>query len=59
MELEGRIAIVSGGGQGIGAAISRAMTREGATVIIADIRDEPGGVGVGCGDRWEGHLPVL
>ncbi len=39
MELEGRVAIISGGGQGIGAAIGRAMAREGATVVIADINE--------------------
>lgn len=40
MELVGKIAIVSGGGQGIGAAISRCFAEEGAKVIIAEIDSE-------------------
>ena len=39
-ELAGRVAIVTGGAAGIGAGIVRVLTREGATVLIADI-DEP------------------
>jgi NAD(P)-dependent dehydrogenase (short-subunit alcohol dehydrogenase family) len=42
MQLEGRTAIVSGGGSGIGEAVARAYAREGARVIVADI-DEDGG----------------
>lgn len=38
--LEGRVAIVTGGGQGIGRAIAVGMAREGAAVAIADIDDE-------------------
>lgn len=35
--LEGRTAIVTGGGSGIGAAIARALGDEGASVAVADI----------------------
>jgi len=40
--LDGKIAIVTGGAQGQGAAISRAFAAEGAQVAIADVADEPG-----------------
>jgi NAD(P)-dependent dehydrogenase (short-subunit alcohol dehydrogenase family) len=37
MKLDGKIAIVTGGGQGIGRAIALTLAREGAAVAIADI----------------------
>ena len=40
MKLKGKTAIVTGGAQGIGAAIVRAYVKEGARVIIADIADD-------------------
>lgn len=40
MKLEGRVAIVTGAGQGIGRAIAQKLSQEGATVVVADINEE-------------------
>lgn len=40
--LSGRVAIVTGGVGGIGAAVSRLLAAEGADVVVADIRDAEG-----------------
>jgi NAD(P)-dependent dehydrogenase (short-subunit alcohol dehydrogenase family) len=40
MKLEGRVAIVTGGAQGIGRAIAEKLSEEGALVVIADINEE-------------------
>jgi NAD(P)-dependent dehydrogenase (short-subunit alcohol dehydrogenase family) len=40
--LDGRAAIVTGGGQGIGRGVARALAREGAAVTIAEINPETG-----------------
>lgn len=39
--LEGKIAVITGGGSGIGEAISRRFASEGAEVIILDVNEEP------------------
>ena len=38
-ELEGRVALVTGGSRGIGAATARALAEAGARVIITDVSD--------------------
>jgi NAD(P)-dependent dehydrogenase (short-subunit alcohol dehydrogenase family) len=38
--LDGRVAVVTGGASGLGAAFSRGLAAVGATVIIADINEE-------------------
>jgi NAD(P)-dependent dehydrogenase (short-subunit alcohol dehydrogenase family) len=40
--LQGRVAIVTGAGQGIGRAIARGFAREGAAVVIAELNREQG-----------------
>jgi NAD(P)-dependent dehydrogenase (short-subunit alcohol dehydrogenase family) len=42
--LEGKVAIVTGGAQGIGAAIARGLAAEGAEVVVADLEPPEGGV---------------
>ncbi len=40
--LEGKVAVVTGAGQGIGAAIARRYSQEGASVVIAEINADQG-----------------
>lgn len=42
MRLEGKLAVVTGAGQGIGAAIARRYSQEGAAVVIAEISEDQG-----------------
>jgi len=39
MKLEGKIAVITGAAQGIGAALARGYAKEGARIVIADILD--------------------
>ncbi|PPJ25823.1 short-chain dehydrogenase [Nocardia nova] len=43
--LEGKVAIVTGGGRGIGAAISHLFAQEGASLVVNDLGTAPDGVG--------------
>ena len=42
--LEGKVAIVTGGAQGIGAAIASGLDVAGATVVVADLNPPEGGI---------------
>jgi NAD(P)-dependent dehydrogenase (short-subunit alcohol dehydrogenase family) len=49
--LEGKVAVVTGAGSGIGEATARLMVREGAAVVVADIN-------VAAAERVAGDLPT-
>jgi 3-oxoacyl-[acyl-carrier protein] reductase len=38
-KLEGKVAIVAGGGRGIGAAAAKALGREGASIVVNYARE--------------------
>ena len=42
MRLQGKVAIITGAGQGIGEAYAHRFAKEGATVIVADVNAEKG-----------------
>ena len=42
MRLDGKVAIITGGAGGIGRGMTRALTKEGARVLVVDINDEAG-----------------
>ena len=42
MRLDGKVAIITGAGQGIGEAYARRFAQEGASVVVADINAEKG-----------------
>src|SRR5262245_18211789 len=62
-KLSGRVAIVTGGASGIGAASARLLTDAGASVIVADVK-EPGPdsadrfmkYDVTCDESWQALL---
>ncbi|GAA1703199.1 glucose 1-dehydrogenase [Microcella alkalica] len=41
-KLDGRVALITGGARGMGAAHARLMVEEGATVVITDVLDDEG-----------------
>jgi NAD(P)-dependent dehydrogenase (short-subunit alcohol dehydrogenase family) len=51
--LEGRVAVVTGGAQGIGAAIADGLAAEGATVVVADLNPPEGGIRADVSDEGD------
>ena len=43
MRLDGKVALITGGGSGMGKVASALFAREGASVVLTDVNDEAGG----------------
>lgn len=54
--LQGKLALVTGGGSGLGAAICRRFAEEGATVIVNDLRAGPAEV---IAKEIDGHTSIF
>lgn len=59
MRLNDRVAIVTGGGSGIGAASAQAMAREGARVLVVDINESTAKATAEHIERAGGHAVAL
>ena len=47
--IDGRVAIITGGGRGIGASISRLFAAQGASLVVNDLGGHPDGTGSDAG----------
>ena len=55
MQIEGKVAVVTGAGSGIGRATARALARAGAVVVVADVDEAGGSETVGLVHDAGGH----
>jgi NAD(P)-dependent dehydrogenase (short-subunit alcohol dehydrogenase family) len=58
-QVDGKIALVTGGASGIGAACAETLAREGAQVVISDIDDNGGNAVVGAIEAGGGKASYL
>ena len=57
--LEGKVALVTGAGQGVGRGIARTFAREGAAVLVAEVNAERGARGAREIEREGGRATAV
>lgn len=58
MDMTGRVAIVTGGAQGLGAAVAELLLEHGARVLVCDLREEDGAAFVAAQEA-RGHAAAI